>query len=190
MTILVTGAAGFIGANVCAALLDRGERVVGLDSMNDYYAPALKQARLGTLEGREGFAFVRGDLAADGVLDALPQGIDRVIHLAAQAGVRYSIDNPLAYVHANLTGHARILEFARARGVAHTVYASSSSVYGGNTEVPFREDQMTDDPVSFYGATKKSDELLSQSYARLYGLKLTGLRFFTVYGPAGRPDMA
>ena len=190
MTILVTGAAGFIGARVASLLLDRGEAVIGLDTVNDYYDPKIKEARLASLEGREGWTFVRGDLAAEGVLDALPRGIDRVIHLAAQAGVRYSIEAPMAYAHANLTGHARVLEFARHRGVHHTVYASSSSVYGGNAEVPFAEDHRTDDPVSFYGATKKADEALSQSYARLYGLKLTGLRFFTVYGPAGRPDMA
>ena len=190
MSVLVTGAAGFIGARVASLLLDRGEAVVGLDSLNDYYDPRLKQERLAGLDGRPGWTFARGDLAAEGVLDALPDGIDRVVHLAAQAGVRYSIEAPLAYVHANLTGHARVLEFARRRRVRHLVYASSSSVYGGNAKVPFSEEDRTDDPVSFYGATKKADELLSQSYARLYGLKLTGLRFFTVYGPAGRPDMA
>ena len=133
---------------------------------------------------------MRGDLAEEGTLAALPDGIGRVVHLAAQAGVRYSIEAPLAYAHANLTGHTRILEFARARGVRHLVYASSSSVYGGNTKVPFAEDDRTDDQVSFYGATKKANEALSHSYARLYGLKATGLRFFTVYGPMGRPDMA
>ena len=190
MSVLVTGAAGFIGARVAGLLLDRGEAVIGLDSLNDYYDPALKQERLAGLEGRDGWSFVRGDLAEGGVLGALPDGIDRVVHLAAQAGVRYSLEAPMAYAHANLTGHARVLEFARARGVQHTAYASSSSVYGGNTDVPFSEDDRTDDPVSFYGATKKADEILSQSYARLYGLKLTGLRFFTVYGPMGRPDMA
>lgn len=190
MSILVTGAAGFIGARVAGLLLDRGETVIGLDSLNDYYDPALKQARLDELRGRPGWTFVRGDLAAGGVLDALPNGIDRVIHLAAQAGVRYSIDEPLAYAHANLTGHTRVLEFARDRSVGHLVYASSSSVYGANKNVPFHEDDRTDDPVSFYGATKKANEVLSQSYARLYGIKQTGLRFFTVYGPLGRPDMA
>ena len=190
MSVLVTGAAGFIGARVAASLLDRGEAVIGLDSVNDYYDPALKQARLDGLAGKDGWTFVRGDLASEGVLDALPGGIDRVVHLAAQAGVRYSIEQPLAYAHANLTGHTRVLEFARRREVRHLVYASSSSVYGGNTKVPFSEDDRTDDPVSFYGATKKANELLSQSYARLYGLKQTGLRFFTVYGPMGRPDMA
>ena len=190
MTILVTGAAGFIGARVAGLLLDRGEAVIGLDSVNAYYDPKIKEARLAGLAGRDGWSFVRGDLAVEGVLDGLPPGIDRVIHLAAQAGVRYSIEAPLAYAHANLVGHTRVLEFARTREVAHTVYASSSSVYGANTSVPFAEDDRTDDPVSFYGATKKSGEVLSQSYARLYGLKLTGLRFFTVYGPMGRPDMA
>ena len=190
MSILVTGAAGFIGARVAATLLDRGETVVGLDSVNAYYDPAIKEARLRGLEDREGWTFARGDLAEEGVLDGLPDGIDRVVHLAAQAGVRYSIDAPLAYARANLTGQTRVLEFARARGIAHTVYASSSSVYGGNASVPFSEDDRTDDPVSFYGATKKANEVMAQSYARLYGLKLTGLRFFTVYGPMGRPDMA
>ena len=190
MSILVTGAAGFIGARVAGRLLDRGEAVIGLDNVNDYYDPKIKEARLAGLEGRNGWTFVRGDVADEGTLDALPGGIDRVVHLAAQAGVRYSIDAPLAYARANLTGQAHVLEFARARGVSHTVYASSSSVYGGNTSVPFSEDDRTDDPVSFYGATKKSGEVMAQSYARLYGLKLTGLRFFTVYGPMGRPDMA
>lgn len=164
--------------------------MIGLDSVNDYYDPAIKRERLAGLEGRDGWRFVRGDVGEAGVLEALPGGVDRVVHLAAQAGVRYSIEAPLAYAHANLTGHTRVLEFARARDVAHTVYASSSSVYGANTSVPFAEGDRTDDPVSFYGATKKSGEVLSQSYARLYGLKLTGLRFFTVYGPMGRPDMA
>ncbi|MBB4658862.1 NAD-dependent epimerase/dehydratase family protein [Parvularcula dongshanensis] len=190
MSILVTGAAGFIGAAVCRALLDRGDEVIGLDSLNAYYDPAVKRARLATFEDRAGFRFVKADLAEPGVLAGLPDGIDRVVHLAAQAGVRYSLEDPLAYVRANLTGHAQVLEFARHRQVRHTVYASSSSVYGANEKVPFAEDDRTDDQVSFYGATKKSDELLSQSYARLYRLPLTGLRFFTVYGPEGRPDMA
>jgi UDP-glucuronate 4-epimerase len=189
MTILVTGAAGFIGFHTVRALCARGEDVVGVDNLNSYYDPALKRARLDVLSKERGFRFVEGDLAED-VLQGLPQGIDRVIHLAAQAGVRYSIDNPQAYVKANLDGHAKVLEFARQREVAKTVYASSSSVYGANTQIPFREDHRTDDPVSFYGATKKADELLSHAYARLYKLPLVGLRFFTVYGPWGRPDMA
>lgn len=190
MSVLVTGAAGFIGHHVTAALLARGEAVIGLDSLNDYYDPALKQARVALTQAHPGFTLVEGDVAAEGVLDGLPGDVDRVIHLAAQAGVRYSIENPVAYAHANLTGQTRVLEFARRRGVRNTVYASSSSVYGANAEVPFREDHRTDDPVSFYGATKKSGEVLAQSYARLYGLSLTGLRFFTVYGAWGRPDMA
>jgi UDP-glucuronate 4-epimerase len=190
MSVLVTGAAGFVGYHVSRALLDRGETVIGIDSLNDYYDPALKRARLALLSADRRFEFREGDLSRGGVLDALPQGIDRIVHLAAQAGVRYSIEAPLAYVHANLEGHTRVLELARARGIANTVYASSSSVYGGNAEAPFSEGDRADDPVSFYGATKKSCELLSQSYARLYGLSLTGLRFFTVYGRWGRPDMA
>ncbi|WP_031549797.1 NAD-dependent epimerase/dehydratase family protein [Parvularcula oceani] len=192
MRVLVTGTAGFIGSYVSSALLARGNEVLGVDNLNAYYDPALKEARLAALEGQPGFSFRKLDIAEDGALEAAAgaAGIDRIVHLAAQAGVRYSIENPSAYVRANLSGHARILEFARDHDIAHTVYASSSSVYGGNTKVPFSEDDVTDDPVSFYGATKKSDELLSNSYARLYGLPMTGLRFFTVYGPQGRPDMA
>ena len=189
MPVLVTGAAGFIGYHVAEALLARGETVYGLDSLNDYYAPALKRARLARLQRHDRFSFRVGDVAETGALLAFSDA-DRIVHLAAQAGVRYSIDHPMAYVRANLEGHARVLEHARATKPVHTVYASSSSVYGGNTKVPFSEDDKTDDPVSFYGATKKSNELLSRSYARLYGLPLTGLRFFTVYGPYGRPDMA
>ncbi|WOI53091.1 NAD-dependent epimerase/dehydratase family protein [Parvularcula sp. LCG005] len=188
MAILVTGAAGFIGHYTVKALLDRGEQVIGVDSLNDYYDPALKRARLDNIGENKAFTFVEGDIA-DGALAALPVTPTGIIHLAAQAGVRYSIDNPRAYAKANLTGHTEVLELARALQVK-CVYASSSSVYGGNTKTPFSEEDRTDDPVSFYGATKKSDELLSQSYARLYGLPLVGLRFFTVYGPMGRPDMA
>jgi len=189
MAVLVTGAAGFIGYHTIKELLRRGESVVGVDCVNDYYDPALKRARLADLGDAPGFSFVEGDLA-DGALEALPEKPTSIIHLAAQAGVRYSIENPAAYVHANLKGHANILEFARRNDIEKTVYASSSSIYGANTKIPFAEEDRTDDPVSFYGATKKSDELLSTSYARLYGLPLVGLRFFTVYGPWGRPDMA
>ena len=187
--VLVTGAAGFIGYHVAAALLDRGETVYGIDSLNDYYAPTLKRGRLARLTARDRFTFRPGDIAEHGALMPFADA-DRIVHLAAQAGVRHSIDAPMAYVRANLEGHARVLEHARAVQATHTVYASSSSVYGGNTKVPFAEDDRTDDPVSFYGATKKANEALSRSYAHLYGLPLTGLRFFTVYGPWGRPDMA
>ncbi|MEO1311887.1 MAG: NAD-dependent epimerase/dehydratase family protein [Pseudomonadota bacterium] len=192
MTVLVTGAAGFIGAAVSHALLDRGEAVLGVDNLNDYYRRSLKDARLARLEKRAGFSFQKLDLADADALKAAAQaaGVDRIVHLAAQAGVRYSIENPFAYVASNLQGHVSVLELARAIEPSHTVYASSSSVYGGNTKTPFAEDDVTVDPVSLYGATKMSDELLSNSYARLYGTPLTGLRFFTVYGEWGRPDMA
>ncbi|MEM6648883.1 MAG: NAD-dependent epimerase/dehydratase family protein [Pseudomonadota bacterium] len=189
MAILVTGVAGFIGHHVAAALLARGDDVVGIDNLNPYYDPSLKKARLAALSSSPQFTFMEGDVAKGG-LDALPLAPDQIIHLAAQAGVRHSIENPQAYVHANLQGHANILEFARQHKIQKTIYASSSSVYGGNIKIPFAEEDRTDDPVSFYGATKKADELLSQSYARLYDLPLVGLRFFTVYGPWGRPDMA
>lgn len=188
MTVLVTGAAGFIGYHTASRLLARGEAVCGIDSLNDYYDPTLKHARLAQLRAHPAFSFVEGNIAS-GALDSLPTP-ERIVHLAAQAGVRYSIENPMAYVEANLRGHTAVLEFARHRGVGRVVYASSSSVYGGNKRVPFSETDPTDDPVSFYGATKKSNEILSQAYARLYGIELVGLRFFTVYGPFGRPDMA
>ncbi|MCQ8185180.1 NAD-dependent epimerase/dehydratase family protein [Parvularcula maris] len=191
MTILLTGAAGFIGARTAALLLARGETVVGVDNLNDYYDPGLKQARLDRLKGEAGFTFLRADIADPGLAERVSElGIDRIIHLAAQAGVRYSIEAPRAYAASNLTGHTEMLEMARRFGVKHMVYASSSSVYGRNTDQPFREDQVTDTPVSFYGATKKANELMSESYASLYSIPLTGLRFFTVYGPMGRPDMA
>lgn len=192
MAILVSGVAGFIGYHVAEKLLAHGETVVGIDNLNAYYDVSLKEARLARLLPHENFSFTRLDIADRDALKALfaAHDIDRVIHLAAQAGVRYSIENPDAYVSSNLKGHANMLEMARRHCVRHMVYASSSSVYGGNTTIPFSEDHQTDDPVSFYGATKKSNELLSNSYARLYGLPLTGLRFFTVYGPWGRPDMA
>lgn len=198
MTVLVTGAAGFIGMHVSRALLARGERVVGIDIVNDYYDPKLKEARLGTLVDNADFTFERVDIAdTDAILDLgrRHSSIDRIVHLAAQAGVRYSLENPLAYARSNLVGHLSMLELARAlaqtpSGLSHMVYASSSSVYGGNTKVPFSTEDRVDTPVSLYAATKRADELMSHSYSHLYALPLTGLRFFTVYGPWGRPDMA
>jgi UDP-glucuronate 4-epimerase len=194
MTVLVSGAAGFIGYHVTEALIARGDSVVGFDSVNAYYDPALKQARLAELK-RHGarFRLVRGDLADDGAFaDALvSSGADRVVHLAAQAGVRHSIDHPGDYVRANLIGHFNVIEACRRHGaIKHLVYASSSSVYGGNETLPFSIDDKIDRPVSLYAATKAADELMSHAYAHLYGLKQTGLRFFTVYGPWGRPDMS
>lgn len=194
MTVLVTGIAGFIGHAVAAALAARGEQVVGIDNLNDYYDPALKHARLADLRARFGdaVAFVKGDIADDEALDAAVagRGVDRIVHLAAQAGVRYSLENPRAYVRSNLAGHVNMLELARGLAVRHLVYASSSSVYGGNRQLPFRVEDRADHPVSLYAATKKSDELLSESYAHLFRIPQTGLRFFTVYGPWGRPEMA
>jgi UDP-glucuronate 4-epimerase len=194
MAVLVTGAAGFIGAATSRALLGRGDEVVGLDNLNDYYDPALKRARLDDLRRQFGerFRFEQADFAE---AEALRRATDRVeidgiVHLGAQAGVRYSLENPGAYVHSNLVGHCNMLELARARRPRHMVYASSSSVYGGNKSLPFRVEDRVDHPLSLYAATKKADELLSESYASLYRLPLTGLRFFTVYGPWGRPDMA
>ncbi|MEM9810027.1 MAG: NAD-dependent epimerase/dehydratase family protein [Pseudomonadota bacterium] len=192
MTILITGAAGFIGYHTAEALLQRGESVVGVDNLNDYYDVALKRARLAQLEAHSGFSFLEADIADPSAMAPLfgQDDIDRIIHLAAQAGVRFSIESPRSYSHSNLTGQTEILELARKLHVKHCVYASSSSVYGSNASIPFKEDDRTDTPVSFYGATKKACEILSQSYASLYDLPLTGLRFFTVYGPIGRPDMA
>ena len=193
MTILVTGAAGFIGSHLCHYLLDRGDEVVGIDDLNDYYDPRLKEARLERLRRRNGFSFLKGDIADAKALPEAVSGrrIDKVAHLAAQAGVRYSLENPRAYVRSNLDGHLEILELCRHLGsVEHLVYASSSSVYGGNEKVPFSETDPVDHPVSLYAATKKADELMSHAYAHLYGIPQTGLRFFTVYGPWGRPDMA
>jgi UDP-glucuronate 4-epimerase len=192
MSVLLTGAAGFIGMHVTEALLARGERVVGIDNVNDYYDVELKEARLSRLTEREGFTFVRGDIADADTLARCADGADRIIHLAAQAGVRYSLENPGAYIQANIVGHMNILELARAMGdgLKHLVYASSSSVYGGNTKLPFSVDDRVDNPVSLYAATKKSDELMSHAYAATYGIPQTGLRFFTVYGPWGRPDMS
>lgn len=191
MRILVTGAAGFIGAAASAALLARGDEVVGVDNLNDYYSPSLKRARLARLASRKGFSFHEIDIADYAALTGAAAGaFDAIIHLAAQAGVRYSIENPFAYARSNLDGHLSVLELGRRLKVPHLVYASSSSVYGANTKTPFSEDDRTDAQVSFYGATKKANEAMSASYARLYSLPLTGLRFFTVYGPWGRPDMA
>ena len=194
MPILVTGAAGFIGYHVSEALLARGEEVVGVDNVNDYYDVNLKRARLERLQKHNGFNFHRVDisdfLAMKGVV-AGAGDLRRVVHLAAQAGVRYSIENPFAYVQANLVGHMSILEICRNQpNFENLVYASSSSVYGGNTKLPFSVDDRTDTPVSLYAATKKADELMSHCYGHLYGFPQTGLRFFTVYGPWGRPDMA
>ena len=192
MTILLTGVAGFIGAHVAEALLARGEDVIGFDNLNAYYTPKLKRDRLDQLSDYKTFEFHEVDVSSLETMQAAlgDRKPTRIVHLAAQAGVRYSIENPAAYVNANLQGHFALLELARQLEVENTVYASSSSIYGGNTKIPFAETDQTDDPVSFYGATKKSDELMAQSYARLHGLSLTGLRFFTVYGPWGRPDMA
>ena len=192
MRILVTGAAGFIGYHVAERLLARGDQVVGLDNLNDYYDPALKRARLRRLEGLPGFRFVQLDLADRAGMAELfaTERFDRVIHLAAQAGVRYSITHPTAYLDSNLTGFGHVLEGCRAQDIAHLVYASSSSVYGGNTKMPFAETDAVDHPVSLYAATKKANELMAHTYSHLYGFPTTGLRFFTVYGPWGRPDMA
>jgi len=198
MKILVTGSAGFIGSSLAMRLLARGDTVIGVDCVNDYYDVALKEARLTRLaqagqkaSGGNRFTLLRQDFADyPGLVSALaPHSFDRIVHLGAQAGVRYSITNPHAYLTANLAGHLNMLEVARHRQVEHMVYASSSSVYGGNTKLPFSVDDRVDQPVSLYAATKKADELMSETYAHLYRVPLTGLRFFTVYGPWGRPDM-
>ena len=190
--ILVTGAAGFIGMHCSAKLLAQGHTVVGIDNLNDYYDPRLKQARLAQLTPHPGFRFVETDIANHEALEKLFAEVrpDRVLHLAAQAGVRYSLKNPHAYVQSNLVGFVNMLEGCRHHGVQHLVYASSSSVYGANTKVPFAVGDSVDHPVSLYAATKKSNELMAYSYSHLYGLATTGLRFFTVYGPWGRPDMS
>ncbi|MBA3845583.1 MAG: NAD-dependent epimerase [Planctomycetes bacterium] len=192
MKFLVTGAAGFIGYHTCERLLARGDEVVGLDSVNDYYDPALKRARLARLAGKPGFSFVQLDIADRERIAALfaAQRFQRVVHLAAQAGVRYSITHPHAYVDANLVGFVNILEGCRHGGVEHLAYASSSSVYGLNATMPFSVHDVVDHPVSLYAATKKANELMAHVYSHLYRLPTTGLRFFTVYGPWGRPDMA
>ncbi len=190
--ILVTGAAGFIGYHTSERLLKRGDEVVGFDNVNDYYDPTLKEARLARLAGKPGFRLVRGELSnrAD-VEKVFAEGkFDRVIHLAAQAGVRYSLTNPHAYIESNLVGFLHILEGCRHNSVEHLTYASSSSVYGASTAMPFSVHQNVDHPVSLYAATKKANELMAHTYSHLYGLPTTGLRFFTVYGPWGRPDMA
>jgi UDP-glucuronate 4-epimerase len=192
MNVLVTGAAGFIGFHVARALLARGESVVGIDNLNPYYDPQLKRDRLAELSASNHFRFLEVDFADHEALEAALTDVafDRIVHLGAQAGVRYSIENPRAYVSANLAGHLNLLELGRQRRVGHLVYASSSSVYGGNQSLPFRVEDRVDHPISLYAATKKADELMSETYAHLYRLPLTGLRFFTVYGPWGRPDMA
>jgi UDP-glucuronate 4-epimerase len=193
MKIFITGVAGFIGSHIAQALLEKGHRVSGLDSLNAYYDPALKQARLARLQARNGFAFMQADIADAGALARATGGesFDVIVHLAAQAGVRHALDDPGAYTQSNLVGHHNILELGRhMKGLAHLIYASSSSVYGNDTTPPFSEEARADRPVSYYGATKRAGELMSHSYAELFGLNLTGLRFFTVYGPWGRPDMA
>ncbi len=192
MRVLVTGAAGFIGSALSHALLDRGDEVVGIDNLNNYYDVRLKEARLDRLRPRQGFAFRKLDIVERKPMQELfAQGrFDAVMHLAAQAGVRYSIENPTAYIDANITGFLNVLEGCRHAKVGHLVFASSSSVYGANTRLPFSEHDTVDHPVSLYAATKKANELMAHSYASLYKLPCTGLRFFTVYGPWGRPDMA
>ncbi len=193
MAILLTGAAGFIGFHVAQALLARGDEVIGIDNLNDYYDPKLKRARLDQLQGQKGFKFYQADIADVDAVQQAAAGADirRIIHLAAQAGVRYSLVNPYAYIRANVLGHTVMLELARhLPKCEHMVYASSSSVYGGNTKLPFAVEDRVDSPVSLYAATKKADELLSHAYAHLFRFPQTGLRFFTVYGPWGRPDMA
>jgi len=192
MKILVTGAAGFIGFFTARRLLERGETVVGLDNFNDYYEVSLKEARAAILDKFDNFSMKRVDLADRGTMDALfaKEKFDKVVHLGAQAGVRYSIESPHSYVDSNIVGTLNILEGCRHNDVQHLVFASSSSVYGANTTMPFSVRQNVDHPLSLYGATKKSNELMAHTYSNLYGLPTTGLRFFTVYGPYGRPDMA
>lgn len=192
MKVLVTGAAGFIGFHTAKRLLERGDEIVGLDNLNEYYDATLKRARLAQLESHENFRFVKLDLAdRDGMAKLFAtERFDRVVHLGAQAGVRYSIENPFAYTDSNVTGTLTVLEGCRHNGVEHLVFASTSSVYGANTKMPFSVHQNVDHPLSLYAATKKANELMAHTYASLYGLPCTGLRFFTVYGPFGRPDMA
>ena len=192
MKILLTGAAGFIGSTATLRLLARGDEVVGLDNLNDYYSVQLKRDRLARLTSHPNFRFVQLDVADRAGIEALfeRERFDRVVHLAAQAGVRYSLKNPHAYVDSNIVGFMNILEGCRHSAVQHLVYASSSSVYGGNTKMPFSEHDSVDHPVSMYAATKKANELMAHTYSHLFGLPTTGLRFFTVYGPWGRPDMA
>ena len=193
MNILVTGAAGFIGSYLCKRLLDTTkDNVIGIDNLNDYYDVSLKDARLDMLKGYKSFTFIKGDISDKAFIDNLfdTYHFDIVVNLAAQAGVRYSIDHPDVYITSNIIGFYNILEACRYHTPKHLVYASSSSVYGGNTKIPFATDDKVDNPVSLYAATKKSDELLAYAYSKLYNIPTTGLRFFTVYGPMGRPDMA
>jgi UDP-glucuronate 4-epimerase len=191
-TTLVTGAAGFIGSFVAQRLLERGDDVIGLDDLNDYYDPELKRARLARLQHQAKFAFEKADIVDTAAIERIfaQRAIERVVHLAAQAGVRHSITHPQAYIDSNLTGFLNILQAVRARPVQHLVYASSSSVYGGNENLPFSESDRVDRPVSLYAATKRANELMAYVYALQFGVPATGLRFFTVYGPWGRPDMA
>lgn len=192
MKILLTGCAGFIGMHVAKILLDRGDHVVGIDNLNDYYDPCLKLARLEQLKPYVNFTFIKGDIADRAIVEELfaVEKPERVINLAAQAGVRYSLENPHAYIQSNIVGFANILEGCRHHGVQHLVYASSSSVYGANAKIPFAVGDQVDNPVSLYAATKKANELMAHTYSHLYGLPTTGLRYFTVYGPWGRPDMS
>ena len=192
MRILVTGAAGFIGYHTAARLLDQGHEVIGFDNLSPYYDVSLKEARLNRLRGRNNFRFLQADLADRTIVEATfaEERPERVIHLAAQAGVRYSLDQPHSYISSNVTGFLHVLEGCRHHGVEHLVYASTSAVYGANRKLPFDVSDGTDHPVSLYGATKKTNELMAHSYAHLFGLPVTGLRFFTVYGPWGRPDMS
>jgi UDP-glucuronate 4-epimerase len=192
MRVLVTGAAGFIGFHLTARLLDRGDAVVGVDNMNAYYDVALKEARLARLSERAAFRFVRAELADRGAMEEVfgQDRFDAIVNLAAQAGVRYSVENPFVYVESNVMGFLNVLEGARRHGTGHLVFASTSSVYGMGTELPYVESADTDHPVSLYAATKKSNEVMAHAYAHLFGIPTTGLRFFTVYGPWGRPDMA
>jgi UDP-glucuronate 4-epimerase len=190
--ILVTGAAGFIGYHTALRLLNEGHRVLGLDNLNDYYDPSLKQSRLDRLSGHQAFSFVRCDISQAAQLGDIfmAHDISAVVHLAAQAGVRYSIENPLAYVSSNLVGFVNLIDLCRKSGIRHFVYASTSSVYGSNEKLPFSEGDAVDHPLTIYAATKRSNELIAHSYSHLFNLPTTGLRFFTVYGPWGRPDMA
>ena len=192
MRVLVTGAAGFIGSTLSHRLLARGDQVLGYDNLNDYYDPALKDARLALLTPKSGFSFVKGSLEDRATLEAAFDSFkpDRVVNLAAQAGVRYSLENPHAYIDSNIVGFLNILEACRYRGIEHLVYASSSSVYGSNRKLPFAVEDSVDHPVSLYAASKKANELMAHTYSHLFNLPTTGLRFFTVYGPWGRPDMA
>ena len=190
MRILLTGAAGFIGFHTAMKLLDRGDEVVGLDNLNAYYDPTLKEARLKILQARKGFSFIRGDILDRPTVAKAMKGVDRVCHLAALAGVRYAFDHPDEYIAINIQGFFHILDEVRVQKIPGLIYASSSSVYGGNTKLPSSELDRTDDQLSLYGQNKKDNELMAHTYHSLYGTKTTGLRFFTVYGPWGRPDMA